>query len=145
MDWIYNPKVAAVKLKDLFGLILEGAGEGVEGSLLRYNYYHEYLAWEEEDFCERYILFEGLCLEMAPDPIRTQDLTEMTGDPSALETMDSWPIKRIHSPWGASTKRVIVRVKRLCWDILLNVAYLPQLVSFCIFFNAQSIFQIISK
>ena len=26
MDWIYNPKVAAVKLKDLFGLILERAG-----------------------------------------------------------------------------------------------------------------------
>ena len=70
----------------------------MEGSLLRCNYYHEYLACEEEDFCERYILFEGLCLEMAQDPIRTQDLTEMTGDPSALETIDSSPIKRIHSP-----------------------------------------------
>ena len=30
----------------------------VGGSLLRYNYYHEYLACEEEDFCERYILHE---------------------------------------------------------------------------------------
>ena len=28
------------------------------GSLLRCNYYHEYLACEEEDFCERYILVE---------------------------------------------------------------------------------------
>ena len=27
-------------------------------SLLRCNYYHEYLACEEEDFCERYILYE---------------------------------------------------------------------------------------
>ena len=31
----------------------------VGGSLLRCNYYHEYLACEEEDFCERYILLEG--------------------------------------------------------------------------------------
>ena len=31
----------------------------VGGSLLRCNYYHEYLACEEEDFCERYILVEG--------------------------------------------------------------------------------------
>ena len=28
-------------------------------SLLKYNYYYEYLACEEEDFCERYILAEG--------------------------------------------------------------------------------------
>ena len=28
-------------------------------SLLRCNYCHEYLACEEEDFCERYILVEG--------------------------------------------------------------------------------------
>ena len=28
-------------------------------SLLRCNYYHEHLACEEEDFCERYILLEG--------------------------------------------------------------------------------------
>ena len=28
-------------------------------SLLRCNYYHEYLACEEEDFCERYVLLEG--------------------------------------------------------------------------------------
>ena len=28
-------------------------------SLLRCNYYHKYLACEEEDFCERYILLEG--------------------------------------------------------------------------------------
>ena len=31
----------------------------VGGSLLRCNYYHESLACEEEDFCERYILGEG--------------------------------------------------------------------------------------
>ena len=31
----------------------------VGGSLLRCNYYHEYLACEEEDFCEQYILVEG--------------------------------------------------------------------------------------
>ena len=30
----------------------------VGGSLLRCNYYHEYLACEEENFCERYILVE---------------------------------------------------------------------------------------
>ena len=30
-----------------------------EGSLLRCNYYHEYLVCEEEDFCEQYILVEG--------------------------------------------------------------------------------------
>ena len=28
-------------------------------SLLRCNYYHKYLVCEEEDFCERYILFQG--------------------------------------------------------------------------------------
>ena len=27
-------------------------------SLLRWNYYHEYLTFEEEDFCEQYILLE---------------------------------------------------------------------------------------
>ena len=30
----------------------------VGGSLLRCNYYYEYLAWEREDFCERYICVE---------------------------------------------------------------------------------------
>ena len=29
------------------------------GSLLRCNYYDEYLACEQEDFCERYIKFKG--------------------------------------------------------------------------------------
>ena len=28
-------------------------------SFLRWNYYHEYLACEQEDFCEGYILVEG--------------------------------------------------------------------------------------
>ena len=31
----------------------------VGGSLLRCNYYNEYLACEQEDFCERYINFKG--------------------------------------------------------------------------------------
>ena len=31
----------------------------VGGSLLRCNYYNEYLACKEEDFCERYMLVEG--------------------------------------------------------------------------------------
>ena len=31
----------------------------VGGSLLRCNYYDEYLACEQEDFCERYITFKG--------------------------------------------------------------------------------------
>ena len=31
----------------------------VEGSLLRCNYYDEYLACEQKDFCERYIKFKG--------------------------------------------------------------------------------------
>ena len=31
----------------------------VGGSLLRCNYYNEYLACEQEDFCERYIKFKG--------------------------------------------------------------------------------------
>ena len=31
----------------------------VGGSLLRCNYYDEYLACEQEDFCERYIKFKG--------------------------------------------------------------------------------------
>ena len=55
MDWIYNSKLAAVKLKLLSGLILWREG----GSLLRCNYYYEYLACEEEDFCEQYILVEA--------------------------------------------------------------------------------------
>ena len=29
------------------------------GSLLKCNYYHEYLACEKKDFCERYILLVG--------------------------------------------------------------------------------------
>ena len=57
MDWIYKAKFAAVKLKHLSGwLNIIG---WVEGSFLRCNYYHKYLACEEEDFCERYILLEG--------------------------------------------------------------------------------------
>ena len=57
MDWIYKAKFAAVKLKHLSGwLNIIG---WVEGSFLRCNYYHKYLACEEEDFCERYILFQG--------------------------------------------------------------------------------------
>ena len=32
----------------------------VGGSLLRCNYYDEYLACEQEDFCERYIKFKGI-------------------------------------------------------------------------------------
>ena len=47
MDRTYN----AVKLKTLIGW--------VGGSSFRCNYYHEYLACEEEEFCERYILLEG--------------------------------------------------------------------------------------
>ena len=31
----------------------------VGGSLLRCNYYNEYLACEQEDFCEQYIKFKG--------------------------------------------------------------------------------------
>ena len=31
----------------------------VGGSLLRCNYYKEYLAYEQEDFCEQYIKFKG--------------------------------------------------------------------------------------
>ena len=31
----------------------------VGGSFLRCNYYDEYLACEQEDFCERYIKFKG--------------------------------------------------------------------------------------
>ena len=54
MDWTCNAKIAAVKLKHLSGLIW-----WVGGSLLRCNYYHEYLACEEKDFSERYILLEG--------------------------------------------------------------------------------------
>ena len=42
MDRTYNAKIAAVKLKTLIGW--------VGGSSLRCNYYHEYLACEEEDF-----------------------------------------------------------------------------------------------
>ena len=51
MDRTYNAKIDAVKLKTLIGW--------VGGSSFRCNYYHEYLACEEEDFCERYILLEG--------------------------------------------------------------------------------------
>ena len=47
----YNAKIAAVKLKTLIGW--------VGGSSLRCNYYHESLACEEKDFCERYILLAG--------------------------------------------------------------------------------------
>ena len=47
----YNAKIAAVKLKTLIGW--------VGGSSLRCNYYHEYLACEEKDFRERYILLAG--------------------------------------------------------------------------------------
>ena len=56
MDWTYNAKIAAVKLKTLIWYNIIG---WVGGSLLRCNYYHEYLACEEEDFCELYILVEG--------------------------------------------------------------------------------------
>ena len=31
----------------------------VVGCLLRWSYYDEYLACEQEDFCERYIKFNG--------------------------------------------------------------------------------------
>ena len=31
----------------------------IEGNLLRCNYYHEYLACEDKNFCEQHILVEG--------------------------------------------------------------------------------------
>ena len=31
----------------------------VEGSLLKCNYYHEYLACEEEDYCQQSVLVKG--------------------------------------------------------------------------------------
>ena len=57
MHWTYNAKVAAVKLKHLSGSILSGGGWG---SLLRCNYYHEYLACEEEDLWTIHITWSGL-------------------------------------------------------------------------------------
>ena len=56
MDWTYNAKIAAVKLKHLSGLLLlVGGREFVTMQLLP----RIFRLWEEEDFCEWYILVEG--------------------------------------------------------------------------------------
>ena len=57
MHWPYNTKIAAVKLEHLIGFNIIG---WVGGSLLRCNYYYEYLACEEEDSWTIHITWKGL-------------------------------------------------------------------------------------
>ena len=48
-------------------LIWRNIIEWVGGSLLRSNYYDEYLACEQEDFCGRYIKFKGNWELLSPE------------------------------------------------------------------------------
>ena len=87
----------------------------VGGSLLRCNYYHEYLACEEEDFCERYILVEGDWELLSGE--RLVILLKI----AQLQLNDTWETKPVPKYESSCFRKEIDVISDLCSNYVKNI------------------------